>query len=179
MAERIQIGPRLPHSLHRTLQELAARSGVSLNAEIETRLSRSVENDSDAGRLGEAVAMVAALAGEAASAHVPGKTAWADDPWAFGQVCVAITELLGYLRPEGPIVRPEPSPTLIEGLIAGGSTPEQARLVAEAVVDRGPSLHMVNSLTMQGHGNLLAGAREFQSRIGPKWSGRIKRRRSK
>ena len=170
---------RLPEDLHAELVSRAEKAGRTLNFEMVERLARARDDQSDASRLGEAVAMVAALAGEAASAHVPGKTAWADDPWAYAQVCVAITELLGYLRPEGPIVRPEPSPTLIEGLVEGGSTPEQARLVAEGIVDRGPSLHMINYLTSQGHGNLLADARTFQSRIGPKWSGRIKRRRSK
>ena len=58
------------------------------------------------------------------------------------------------LPPKGPIDRPEPSPSLIEGLIEGGSTPEQARLVAEGVVDRGGSLHLVDYLTSQGRGRL-------------------------
>ena len=92
---------RLPEDLHAELVSRAEKDGRTLNFEMVERLERARDDQSDASRLGEAVAMVAALAGEAASAHVPGKTAWADDPWAFAQVCIAITELLGYLRPEG------------------------------------------------------------------------------
>jgi hypothetical protein len=170
---------RLPDDLHEELVGRAEKSGRTLNGEMVARLERSLDDQGDASRLGDAVAMVAALAGEAASGHVPGKPAWTDDPWAFHQVVFAIMELLRHLAPDGEIVRPEPSPTLIEGLTADGTSLEQARRLAEGIVDRGPALHTVGYLTGQGRGDFYAGARAFQAKIGPKWAGRIKRRRSR
>jgi plasmid stability protein len=169
---------RLPDDLHSELTARAAKNGRPLNGEMVERLQRSLDDHGEASRLGQAVAMVAQAAGETASTHAGGRP-WTDDPWAYGQVCFAITELLSRLAPKGDMVRPEPSPTLIEGLVEGGSTPEQARRLAEGIIDRGPSIHTIDYLTSQGRGDFYAGARVFQARLGPKWASRLKRGESK
>jgi hypothetical protein len=172
----IKLQLRMPDDLHAALRDQSEANGRSLNAELLDRLERSCgQAGEDAERLGRAVAIAAQAVGETASAHVPGKPAWPDNPWTYGQVCFAIMKLLPCLAPDGPIVKPEPSPTLIAELIEGGSSPEQARLVAEGVVDRGPSIHMINYLTSQGTSSFYAGAHAFQNAIGPKWAGRLRK----
>jgi Arc-like DNA binding domain len=168
---------RLPDDLHATLVKRAEKAGRTLNAEMVERLQDSTDDQGDdvAGRIGHALIVVMAAAGEIASRYVSGHPHWADEPWAHEQVCHAVMELLRRLAPEGPIVRPEPSPTLIEGLIEGGSTPEEARQLAEAITDRTAAVHVVEYLVGQGQGDFHAGARAFQDKLGSKLAGRLRR----
>jgi hypothetical protein len=177
MATKVLV--RMPDELKASLEQAAQERGTSVTAEIVARLEATVAQDSADARLGQALAMVAQAAGEAASRHVEGRRSWTDDPWAYHQVCFAVMELLRRLAPKGPIVRPEPSPSLIEALVEDGADPEQARRLAEGVTDRGPSVHTVDYLTSQGRGDFYAGARAFQEKLGPKWSSRLKGEKGK
>ena len=98
----IKLQLRMPDDLHAALRAQSEANGRSLNAELLERLERSCgQAGEDAERLGRAVAIVAQAVGETASAHVPGKPAWADDPWAYHQVCFGDHELLRRLAPKG------------------------------------------------------------------------------
>jgi hypothetical protein len=172
----VKLQLRLSDALHAALRDQTTANERSLNAELIDRLERSLgQSGENADRLGRAVAIVAQAVGEKAAAYVQGNPDWADDPWAYGQVCFGIMELLRRFAPAGPMVRPEPPETLIEGLMLDGTSREKARRLAEGIVDRGPSLHTVGYLAGRGKGPFHAGAHAFQNVIGPKWAGRLSR----
>jgi len=127
---KLNFSTRIDAELREELKRAAARNKRSLSNEIERRLEQSCEKDEKPRRWephNHGLAELIVLAAQAAEFHTEKR--WIEDPYTFHVLRKAISFLLGYCEPSGPIETPA---RIIR--IFGGTSPE---LLAEA---RGYSL---------------------------------------
>jgi hypothetical protein len=115
-SQRVQLKLRTKEPLRARIEAAAAERGVSMNAEIEDRLSRSFDTLEETfgsreifGLLrivGAAMHEVGIHAGFAATNSLEGSRHWFDSPWAYDQAVRAAEKVFEALRPEGEIVAP-------------------------------------------------------------------------
>lgn len=118
--DNIDIKLRAPADLLPQLQQAAARRGVSVNAEVVTRLKQSLEADQRADDvltnpvlrgIARSVATAMNETGRMAAFHmtgtVEGSLAWYDEPYAYSQAREAADAVLSAFAPKGKPVQPK------------------------------------------------------------------------
>src|SRR6266446_2326862 len=116
----IQVNLRVSEELRSKLTAAAERRGVSMNKEINDRLSRAFEDDAISGEGREDAILHGILSVIAAAMNSAGQAAgflstftldgarkWLNDPFAFDQARKAAEHVLRECRPPGDITKPD------------------------------------------------------------------------
>jgi len=118
----VQTNFRTTPEMHEMLEIAAEQHGISINKEINSRLLRSFETDTDTYASGEYASLSAILKLSAEAMQVAGnsglfhltqswdaarKCDWIDEPYAYDQACMAAQEIMLALRPTGEMKRPD------------------------------------------------------------------------
>jgi Arc-like DNA binding domain len=110
-----QVKVRLKEPLRAALEEAARKRGISMNAEVISRLERSFEQDqrlqdvfgsAELFRLAQTLALVMEDTRRLAGFGGDCDTRWLRHPFAYDQAVKAVNVILEALRPSGEIVQP-------------------------------------------------------------------------
>lgn len=116
----VQMKIRMSRALRELLEKTANEHGVSANAEVVTRLRKSIEDDRAVAnvletRVGIGIAKLLAIvvseigkiAGFQSNYSIRGSLDWFNNPYAFEMATRAVMVTLDAMRPEGEIEKPQ------------------------------------------------------------------------